>query len=237
VNKAAKQSGARMNLEDRLDLLQITGGLSKMSRSELLPLAKIAKERLYPRNQYIFHEDDPATEFHVVASGRVRLCKLSAQGKIFTTMVADRGYTLNAVTLFDSSPRFLSAQAMEDSLIVHLPKDVFVSFVAGHPAVALEIITLLGRGTKSIFERTLDIVAERVEQRVINILLMLYSKYGDTLRLTNRELADMAGTTTETAIRVMGQLSKDGMIQTSRGRVRIISPDLLQTLGRGPFWG
>ena len=230
------QNRNHMSLDERLDLLQITGGFEALDREQLVALAQKAQSRVYRAKQYVFYEDDPAEDFHVVAKGQVRLCKLSSQGKIFTAMVADRGYTLNAVVLFDHSPRFLSAQTLEDSLIMSLPRKEFVSFVEARPQTALKIITLLGRGTKSIYERTLDMVTERVEQRIINILFMLFGKYGHTLRLTNRELADLAGITTETSIRVMGQLSKDGMIKTSRGRVHIVDPSLLESLGRGPYW-
>ena len=236
MNKPVTNEVELSNLEQRMELLQSTVGFEELSRQDLLPLAEKSRFRSYNRNQFIFYEGDPAEDYHIVARGRVRLCKLSANGKIFTTTVTDRGDALNAVVLFDGSPRFLSAQALEDCVVLSMPRETFVSFVLSRPEVAVRIITILGRGAKSINERILDIVAERVEQRVINILFMLYYKFGNPLKITNRELADLAGTTTETAIRVVRQLCKDGVVQTSRGQIRITSPSLLETVGRGPFW-
>ena len=236
MNKTEQNGTDRLSLNQRMELLQSTVGFEDLSREDLLPMAEVSRCRPYRRNQYIFYEGDPAVNYHVVARGRVRLCKLSLNGKIFTTTVADRGDTLNAVVLFDAGPRFLSAQALEDCLILWLPREAFVSFVLEHPKVAVKIITILGRGAESIYERTLDIVSEKVEQRVINILFMLYYKFGNPLKITNRELADLAGTTTETAIRVVRLLCKDDVIQTARGQIRISDPSHLKTLGRGPFW-
>ena len=230
-----KASGLPL-LEQKLELLQSTVAFEELTKEDLLPLAEQSHCRTFYRNQFIFYEGDRADYYHVVASGRVRLCKLSPNGKIFTTTVADRGDPINAVVLFDSSPRFLSAQALEDSVILTLRGKTFVSFVMSRPDVAVKIISILGRGAKSINERILDIVAEKVEQRVINILFMLYYKFGNPLKITNRELADLAGTTTETAIRVVRQLGRDGLVKTSRGQIKITSPSHLETKGRGPYW-
>lgn len=73
-----------------------------------------------------------------------------------------------------------------------------------------------------------------MEQRLARILLMLASRMGNTLPFTRQELADMAGMTTETAIRLTGGLSERGIIRTSRGQLVILDEAKLRALAEGP---
>ena len=75
---------------------------------------------------------------------------------------------------------------------------------------------------------------KKVEQRLASILLMLSAKLGNTLSFTRQEIADMAGTTTETAIRIMSHLKDRGIISTVRGKVTIEDEEKLRLLGEGP---
>jgi len=72
--------------------------------------------------------------------------------------------------------------------------------------VALRIIAVLAGRLRDAHGRLRDLAGERVEQRLVSVLLMLSAKLGPTLLFTRQEIADMVGTTTETAIRVMSQL-------------------------------
>ena len=225
-----------MNLEEKVKVLKGSIGLSEAGQLEIEELARKAEVRHYQKGEYIFQEDDPPDYFQVVARGRVKESKLSSSGKSFTAIIADRGDTLNAVVLFSGKPRFLTAQAMDDVTLVCLKRRDFVDFVRDHPAVALKIIGILGDLVQTSYERILDLVGERVEQRVINVLFMLHSKFGPDLDFTNRELGELSGTTTETTIRVMGELKARGILASSRGRIRIIDQEALARLGRGPFW-
>jgi CRP-like cAMP-binding protein len=78
-------------------------------------------------------------------------------------------------------------------------------------------------------------MGEPVKQRLLNVLYMLYSKFGPILKFTNHDLANLAGTTTETANRVMGRLRHQGIIETHYGEVHIHNHKELENLSRGPF--
>ena len=73
----------------------------------------------------------------------------------------------------------------------------------------------------------------RVEQRLARTLLMLSSKLGPTLPFTRQEIADMAGTTTETAIRFMSRLKDGGIIRSVRGKTVILDETKLRLLSEG----
>ena len=225
----------KLDFEERVELFRVTLGFEGVGRKELEEIAGLAFARRFNRGEFIFYEGEPANHFHVVANGRVKVTKTSAEGRSFTAIVADRGDTLNAVVLFDNSPRFLSAQAMEDVLVMFVKAEDFIPFVFRHSVVAKNIITILGRIVESSYDRTIDMVGERVEQRLLNVLYMLFHKFGMILKFTNNELADLAGTTTETTIRVMIRLRELGIIDTRRWEIRILDHRRLEGLSRGPF--
>ena len=87
-----------------------------------------------------------------------------------------------------------------------------------------------GKGLDSEYERILDLIGETVEQRLCNFLFSLSVKFGTTLSLTREELGDLAGTTTETAIRVLSRLKAADIISSSRGKIIILNQTKLQAL-------
>ena len=96
------------------------------------------------------------------------------------------------------------------------------------------IIGVLGGRLREAQGRLSDFAGERVEQRLARTLLMLSSKLGSSLPFTKQEIADMAGTTTETAIRVMSRLKQGGIIRSARGKVIILDEAKLRLLSEGP---
>jgi CRP-like cAMP-binding protein len=225
-----------MNLGERVDLYRCTIGFQSLSQADLEFLAARSFLRQFNKGEIIFHEGDPADLYMVVAQGRVTLKKNTPSGKYFTAFISSRGDTLNAAVLFDCSPRFFTAQALDKAIVVCLKKDDFISFVLCHPVVAVDIIKILHHQIEALSERLMDLISEPVEQRLLNILLMLANKFGADLIITNSELADLVGTTTETTIRIIGQLKKRGIITSRRGRVVILNQEYLRHLGRGAFW-
>jgi len=113
-------------------------------------------------------------------------------------------------------------------------RENFLAFLSNRPEVALRIVSILGGRLRDAQGRLRDLAGERVEQRLARTLLMLSGKLGPALPFTRQEIADMAGTTTETAIRVMSRLKDGGIIRSVRGRTLVIDEDKLRLLSEGP---
>ncbi|MCX6013673.1 MAG: Crp/Fnr family transcriptional regulator [Chloroflexi bacterium] len=110
----------------------------------------------------------------------------------------------------------------------------FVKFIGEHPQVALKIINVLSSRLREAHGRLRDMASERVQQRIARILLMLRTKFGDALPFTREEIADMSGTTTETAIRTMSNLKERGIIGSTRGKITVLDETKLRLLSEGP---
>jgi CRP-like cAMP-binding protein len=124
---------------------------------------------------------------------------------------------------------------MNETSVLSVPRKEFLSFVKKYPALTMRIIPILGGVINSTYERLADFVGDTVHQRVLNVLYLLYSKFGTILPVTREEIADMAGTTTETAIRALSRLRDLGIIDSRRGRIGILDEAKLRDVSRRSY--
>ena len=202
-----------------------------LSPSETRKLASYATPVVFKKGTFIFKDGDPANLFYIVHEGLVQVYKTSSSGKNITFTIATRGDTLNASALSVES-YFVSTQAMDDVTVLRIGRKEFLAFVSRHSNVAMGIIALMAQRLNREYEKIVDIVGEEVELRLVHSLYTLASKFGTTLSLTRQQLANFAGTTTETTIRVLSKLKKKGVISCSAGKGEIVISDLtkLQSL-------
>lgn len=207
---------------------------SSLNENELAELSRLAIERSFKPEEFVFWEGDAPDYFYTVAEGRIKILKYSSSGKEFIIAFFGPGEMFGEVAVFEGKPYPASAQAVADTKILGIKKDDFLSFLAGRPQIALDIINILGGRLRDAQSRLKDLAGERAEQRLARTLLMLSSKLGPTLPFTRQEIADMAGTSTETAFRVTTQLKDRGIIRSVRGKIIILDETKLRLLSEGP---
>jgi len=122
---------------------------------------------------------------------------------------------------------------MTDATVLRIPRKAYWAFVSKHPSIAIEIVGLVTKGLDTEYNRIVDLIGEEVELRVVHSLFTLASRFGTNLMLKREELANYAGTTTETAIRVLSKLRKKGIISSAgRGAIAISNLAKLQNYRR-----
>ena len=207
---------------------------SVLSEDELAELFKLAIERRFETGEFIFWEEDAPDWFYVVADGRIKVIKHSSSGKELIIAFFDPGEMFGEVAVFENKPYPASAQAVTKTRVFGIRREDFLSFLTSRPQVALRIINILSGRLRDAQGRLRDLAGERVEQRLARTLLMLSSKLGSTLPFRREEIADMAGTTTETVIRLMSRLKDGGIIRSNRGKITILDETKLRLLSEGP---
>lgn len=216
---------------NKAEVLKQTPIFSGSDAEELTKLAGLAVVHRFTPGEFIFYEGDAPDWFYIVCEGRVKILKQSPLGKDVIIAVFSPGEMLGEVAVFQGKPYPASAQAADEVvLLLGIRHQELLPFLAHHPQIALKIISTLGERLKNAHERLKDLATERVEQRLAKVLLMLSSKMGATLPFTRQEIADMAGTTIETTIRIMSQLKKRGIIHSHRGKIIILDETKLKLL-------
>ena len=223
-----------MQYGGKAQILRDSSIFYSLNDDELSELAELSIERSFMSNEFIFWDGDAPEWFYIIAEGKVKVLKHSSLGKEFIIAFFGPGEMFGEVAVFENKPYPASAQAVVETKVVGIKTDEFLSFLANRPQVALKIINVLAGRLRDAQGRLRDLAGERVEQRLASVLLMLSAKLGLTLPFTRQEIADMAGTTTETAIRVMSQLKDRRIIRSVRGKVIILDEEKLRLLSEGP---
>jgi CRP-like cAMP-binding protein len=219
---------------NKVEILKRVPIFSSLSDDELEALASLAVERNFMSNESIFWEGDAPAWFYIVTEGQVKVSKHSSTGKEFIIAFFGPGEMIGEVAVLENKPYPASAQSIARTRVIGIRQEAFLSFLASRPQVALRIINVLGGRLRDAQTRLRDLAGERVEQRLASTLLMLSSKLGLTLPFTRQEIADMTGTTTETAIRVMSRLKESNIIRSTRGKITILDKEKLRLLSEGP---
>ena len=215
---------------NRSQILKRSLIFSSLNEDELVELSKLAIERSFKSGEFVFWEGDASDWFYIVVEGRIKVLKHSSLGKEFIIAFFGPDEMFGEVAVFEGKTYPASAQAVIDTKVLEIKKEDFLSFLSGRPRVALEIISVLGGRLRDAQGRLKDLAGERVEQRLARTLLMLSAKLGPDLPFTRQEIADMAGTTTETAIRVTSRLKDEGIIRSVRGKIIILDEAKLRLL-------
>ncbi|WP_321405183.1 Crp/Fnr family transcriptional regulator [Maridesulfovibrio sp.] len=224
------------NKKEVLEALQADINLSRAEIPALVELAGKTRRMHFRKGEFIFKAGDESNNFCLVESGKVILSKESPSGKSFTYLVATKGMTLNGITCFKSGPRLFTARVVEESSIITIPCCEFRTWVEDTPAVAIGILGTMGELLDGAYTRIIDLIDESVETRILNVLNMLSTRIGPELPLTNGDLAEMVGTSRESAARVISKLQEAEIVSKSRGSITILNKEQLEQTASSPFF-
>jgi CRP-like cAMP-binding protein len=222
-----------LGADEKHEVLRLSATLATASENTIAQLTSLANACVFKKGELIFHEDDPCRFFHVIREGRVKNFKQSGSGRHFIASVGGPGDTLNTVVLFSGSPYFLSAQAMDDVVLLRVKRDDYVSITMKDQGYLLQQLYISEQVVRSCCDRLMDAVGERAEQRVYHMLQMLYAKFGSELRFTAEEIGELSGTTPETVIRIFAGLKSLNVIGSERRNIHILDGVELRNLCKG----
>ncbi len=203
--------------------------LKSLPDSEQIRLSQRGREHAYPKGSTLFRAEERADFVWLVKEGRVHLTRFTASGKTLTTCVLTRGDLFCCLPTLDRRPYPSDAIAATDSVAVRIPLDLFAEWMRRYPSFSQKALCYFCDRLRSAEQRGC-LLQEPVRRRILGVLGMLLKKFGPTIPFTCREVAEMAGTTIETAIRTLGQLKKEKLIRASRAKITIQNSVKLQEL-------
>lgn len=200
---------------------------SSLTPSDWEAVAELLNGHCYPKDAYICFEGDPPEALYVVWMGQVKLLRHSEQGRDVVLDVIGPGHMFGEMAVLDGTPYDTTAQCLEDTAVVSIARRDFYDLIQRYPSLSMAVISELSRRLRSATDLVRSLAVDRVEQRIARVLLKLANATGRPtpegltidIPLTRQDVADMTGTTVESAIRVMSKLRRQGLITTHRGRV------------------
>jgi CRP-like cAMP-binding protein len=227
--------GATTKIDLRFETLKRSWLFSNLSADTIQELASLSTFRRFGKGDIIFHQGDAPAFLYVIGSGKVKQFKTCLSGKTFTAVINSTGDPLNVSALFGGKAHFVTTQAISDVGATVTPRRNFLAYVEKYPLVTTRILSAMSMIISSAYERLSDLAGETAAQRVLNVLFMLYFKFGTTISFTREEIADVAGTTPETTTRVLASLKGAGIIGSRRGGLDILDVEKLREICRGSY--
>jgi CRP-like cAMP-binding protein len=209
-----------------------------LSDAELKELDPYLVTTTFKKKEDIFSEGDQPEWFYIVAKGKIKITKLSHEGKEIILEIISPTDIFGGVAVLRNFPYPANAVAMEDSEVVKISRKNLMRLVDRFPNLMYCIALQLGDRMKSSYDSLKNIALERVEARIAALLLKLANKVGiETkeglqidMRLTKQDVADMVGTTVETSIRTFSKFKKQGLVADKAGKIVITDREGLAEL-------
>ncbi len=200
----------------------------------------ISELRRHARGAALFREGDPAPFLHIVIEGSVKVVKATAAGRDVILEVFGAGEPFGAVAALEELPYPASAIALEETLTLVIRREELFVLLEGRPTLIRGLLSGLTLRLVELSQRLADQSGGRVEARLARVFSRFVSERGErqggeifvAVPLSRQELADLAGTTIETAIRTMSRWEREGLILTERGGFRIGDPAALDELAQ-----
>ena len=218
--------------------LQATQLFRRLSPEDLARVVPYAHVRDYSRGEQIFAEGSPSDHFYVIASGRVKVFKVTPAGKDVILEIFGGGDPLGAVAVYEGWAFPASAVALEDTRCITIERDAFFVLLERHPTLVRGLLLGLTHRLVELTNRLTELTGGRVEPRFARLFLKLADDVGKPARggvliplvLSRQELADMSGTTIETAIRIMSRWGKQRLVITEPDGFLVVDRPALQVL-------
>ncbi len=200
-----------------------------LSDEDIKELEPYLMSALYKKKEDIFSEGDPPEWFFIVSKGKVKITKISHEGKEIILEIISPTDIFGGVAVIRGFPYPANAVAMEDTEVLKISRKNLMRLVDRFPNLMYCIALQLGDRMKSSYDSLKNIALERVEARIAALLLKLSNKVGTEtkeglvidMRLTKQDVADMVGTTVETSIRTFSKFKKEGLVADSDGKIVI----------------
>lgn len=230
-----------MTLRPVGSLLRSSPVFQSLPPREIDVLVKVAKSDRHRAREFIFMEGDDSLWLYLVRTGRVKILKHSRTGKDVVLEILGPGEIFGAVAVLEKRPYPASAQAMEATETLKVPREPILALAERYPSIVREMALVIGKRLRAAHESVKTLAVEPAEARLATALLRLGDREGETsgagvelpYHLTRQSLGDMAGTTVETTIRVVGRWIKEGLVSEDSGRLLLRKPEALRALAQG----
>jgi CRP-like cAMP-binding protein len=228
--------------ESIVEFLQKTPEFSALPLSSLEALASASRVAHIEAGAFLNHEGDESQLFgFIVVSGCFALTKSSSNGRqlIVELLKPKDVFGLLLMLAIEQLPYQLSARAVQHSAVLWIAVSDFVQLLRRHPELFRELVSHLLLCLNSSYALARGLAHDRVEVRIAAVLLALASKFGGgketkeiaAVNFTRQQIADLAGTTAETAIRVTRNMQQRGMLDVRRPAwIRILDLPALKNL-------
>jgi len=203
--------------------------------SQLSLLESRCRMKSIAKRSPVYLPADEADSVLVLASGRIKICHLTGDGKQSILAFIEPGEIFGELAVLNVGQRDEYAEAVENSRIIAIPGDALRDLMEQHAELCLGVTKIIGFRRRRIERRVKNLLYLSNRERISHLLLELAEQYGHettegielSIRLSHQDLASIVGSTRETVTVVLGNLQAEGFIKLGRRKVTLKAPDKL----------
>lgn len=222
---------------DTAALLASLEVFSSLEERELEQVAQVAVPRSFARGEVIFREGDSGDTLYVVRSGSVSIRREHGDGRTLALAELRAGSMFGELAAFGGEVRSATAEALEPTSLVAVLAGDIQRVMRSNPEIALKLLEALAERVRRANERLLQQSFQTVPGRVASALLdQVITRQAEgagdqevLIRATQAEIAQLAGTSRESASRFLATLEREGVVALGRGKVTVHEPDRLRS--------
>lgn len=223
-----------MDIISQIGNIPLFQGLSEKQLSEIVG---IVIDQKYARGESIFSDGDEVRGFFVLLSGRLKIFKLSPDGKEQILHFVEPGDPFAEVALFAGSRYPAHAEALHESRVIFFPRAAFKKLIKKDPDLAMNMLTILSRRLKYFARLVEDLSLKEVPQRLAAYLLYLSGTDRNNspvdLDISKGQLASLLGTIPETLSRILNKMASQGFIAMEGRVIKLLKRDAIESLAAG----
>lgn len=203
-----------------------------LAPEDLAQVARVAVPRTFPPGQVIFREGDASDTCYVIGSGHARAMRENADGRSIALAHFGPGDIFGELAMFDDEKRSATVQTLDDVEAVAILGADMRRLMRQHPDLAVKLVIGLGRRLREANERLSRQSFQTVQSRVAGVLKKLVEQAqgegapdtGVLVTITQAEIAQLAGSSRESASRFLAVLERAGIIEQGRGKLTVLDP-------------
>jgi CRP/FNR family cyclic AMP-dependent transcriptional regulator len=228
------------NAEEKriLGILRKSPVLADASADALARLAVAAQIQSYQPRRVVFLPGDRSVGVHFLASGRVKISKVTRDGKELTLAYRTAGDFFGEGALLEGGPREEMVEAMEVTAAVEVERSALDKLLLSNPNVTYQFLRAMINRRRELETKVEQLVFKDVGSKLAELLLRLGSEHGLEhkrglvlgLKITHQEMANLIGSTRETVSLTLSHFKRNGLIQTEGRKVILVDREALRSL-------
>jgi CRP-like cAMP-binding protein len=222
--------------EETKALLQRVPAFSTLAEDDLARVAEVTVPRHFEPGEVVFHEGDQSDTCYIVRTGHVRAVREHTDGRTITLATLGPGEIFGELAMFDAERRSATIECLDETDLVAVLSSDMRRMLREHPDIAVKLLGALSRRLRETNERLTRQSFQTVQSRVASVLAELVAAArsegaGETdilITATQADVAQLAGSSRESASRFLAVLERAGIITQGRGRLTVHEPGALE---------
>ena len=225
---------AKEDMKNVLNLISAIPLFNGLPTEQLDAIRQIAVEKRFNKGQTIFSEGDLTTGFFVIVDGRVKIYKVSSEGKEQILHIFEAGQSFGEVTVFTGQQMPANAQALAKTHLLLFARSAFVELVTFNTSLALNLLAIMSKKLRQFAAQIENLSLKEIPARLASYLIYLSEEQGTedavVLNVSKGQLASLLGTIPETLSRIFAKLSGQNLIRVEGPKIILLDREGIENL-------